>query len=156
MMIIVIKGSEIINIADPFPTNNPEEGFQEDGNLVLYVQDLEGLNAHEYIRQRYWDGQALQARVPPPSQYCIWNGSAWEVNSVAYLGQVRFERDMLLYKCDWTQLPDAPLTQEQVQEAQTYRQALRDMIDPILANPQAYVQIEDAPWPTPPSFLNAT
>ena len=156
MMIIVINGTEIVNVADPFPMNNPQEGIQEDGNMVIYVNDLEGLSGHEFIRQRYWDGTSLQPRSAAPSPYCSWNGTAWEVNSAAYLWQVRYERDMLLYRCDWTQLPDAPLTSEQLIEATTYRQALRDMTDPIVANPSAYVQIEDAPWPTPPEWLNVS
>ena len=35
-------------------------------------------------------------------------------------------RNMLLQACDWTQLPDVPLTPEQVEAWRVYRQALRD------------------------------
>jgi hypothetical protein len=156
MMILVIKNSRIINIADPFPTGNPEPGVQPDGNIVVYVDNLDGLTPHDYIRERYWDGTSLQVRPPPPSKYCIWTGSAWIVDEALYLQELRFERDRLLFASDWTQLPDAPLTTEQVAEATTYRQALRDMTDPVIANPQAYINLEDAPWPTPPSFLNVS
>jgi len=156
MKILVIKDKEIINIADPFPVNNPEQGIQPDGNLVIYVNDLDGLSAHDYIRQTFWNGTALEQRSPPPSDFCVWNGTAWEVDTANYLKQVRYNRDLTLFKTDWTQLPDAPLTSEQVAESATYRQALRDMTDAIVANPQAYVNIEDAPWPTPPSFLNVS
>lgn len=41
--------------------------------------------------------------------------------------QVRAARNSLLDLCDWTQLPDAPLTEEQKQEWAEYRQALRDV-----------------------------
>jgi len=156
MMILVIKNSRIINIANPFPTNNPEPGIQPDGNLVLYVNDLDGLSPHDYIQQRYWDGTSLQVRPPPPSKYYVWSGTSWQIASSAYLEDLRFERDRRLFGSDWTQLPDAPLTSEQIQQAADYRQELRDMTDPIVANPQAYVNIEDAPWPTPPSFLNVS
>ncbi len=57
--------------------------------------------------------------------------------------QVRAQRNSLLTLCDWTQLPDAPLTAEQKQEWAEYRQALRDV--PKQASfPDAVV------WPTTP------
>jgi hypothetical protein len=37
---------------------------------------------------------------------------------------IRAERTELLFKCDWTQLPDAPVD---AQAWATYRQALRDI-----------------------------
>lgn len=40
---------------------------------------------------------------------------------------VRFERDNRLKACDWTQLPDAPLSTLKKTEWATYRQALRDL-----------------------------
>lgn len=40
---------------------------------------------------------------------------------------VRDSRNGKLSSCDWTQIPDAPLTVEQRQAWQTYRQALRDI-----------------------------
>lgn len=152
-MIIVIKDNEIINVAYPFPINNPEPGLQSDGTYVVYVDDLDGLDTNEFLEQRYWDGTNFLVRGPRPSLFCVWNGSAWVVDAPNYLKQVRYERDLLLYKSDWTQLPDAPLSAEQVQEAMIYRQALRDMLTPIEENPSIYLNIEDATWPTPPSFL---
>ncbi len=55
----------------------------------------------------------------------------------------RGKRDKLLAKCDWTQMPDAPLTIEKKQEWATYRQALRDITT-------TYAQSEDAAFPTVP------
>lgn len=40
---------------------------------------------------------------------------------------LRVRRDDLLFACDWTQLPDAPLTDAQKAEWRVYRQALRDV-----------------------------
>ena len=36
-------------------------------------------------------------------------------------------RDMLLTDCDWTVLPDSPLSDAKIAEWKTYRQALRDL-----------------------------
>jgi hypothetical protein len=47
---------------------------------------------------------------------------------------LRSERDALLADCDWTQIPDAPLTTEQKQAWQTYRQELRDLPDTVDIN----------------------
>lgn len=57
--------------------------------------------------------------------------------------QVRAQRNSLLTLCDWTQLPDAPLTAEQKQEWAEYRQALRDIPEQA-GFPDAVV------WPTMP------
>jgi hypothetical protein len=43
--------------------------------------------------------------------------------------RVRTERNGKLFDCDWTQLPDAPLTNTQTAEWATYRQDLRDITD---------------------------
>jgi len=40
---------------------------------------------------------------------------------------VRRQRDGLIAFCDWTQIPDAPLTAAQRAAWATYRQALRDV-----------------------------
>ena len=36
-------------------------------------------------------------------------------------------RNRKLAKCDWTQAPDSPLSEEKKKEWATYRQALRDL-----------------------------
>lgn len=43
------------------------------------------------------------------------------------MSNVRKHRNALLYACDWTQLPDAPLTPTQKSQWLTYRQQLRDL-----------------------------
>lgn len=63
-------------------------------------------------------------------------------------------RNMKLNQCDWTQLPDSPLTEEKKQEWEVYRQQLRDLTSNItdpkpLVN--AYETGEVHPdWPIPP------
>ncbi len=58
--------------------------------------------------------------------------------------QVRAQRNSLLTLCDWTQLPDAPLTDGEKQEWAEYRQALRDVPEQT-GFPDAVV------WPSTPS-----
>ncbi len=59
------------------------------------------------------------------------------------LGMVRGQRNATLRDCDWTQLDDAPLTDEQRAEWVAYRQDLRDL-------PATYSRVSEVVWPTPP------
>ena len=44
-----------------------------------------------------------------------------------YLQYFRTVRNKFLAECDWTQFPDAPLTEDQKTAWRAYRQALRDL-----------------------------
>lgn len=57
--------------------------------------------------------------------------------------EIRKQRNYKLYLCDWTQLPDAPLTTQQKADWTTYRQALRD----ITAQEDPF----NITWPTEPA-----
>ena len=50
-----------------------------------------------------------------------------EQNNQTAWGVVRTERNARLAACDWTQLPDCPLTNVKQAEWAIYRQALRDI-----------------------------
>ncbi len=53
---------------------------------------------------------------------------------------IRIVRDRLLAECDWTQIPDVPLTEDERSAWQAYRHALRDI-------PQDYSTPDDVEWP---------
>lgn len=64
----------------------------------------------------------------------IRNGKTWLMNWVVtqipdeeQATKVRQQRTDILRECDWTQLPDAALTDAQKLQWRTYRQALRDI-----------------------------
>jgi len=61
--------------------------------------------------------------------------------------EVRSDRDTRLYACDWTQLPDSPLSDADKALWSTYRQSLRD-IPANQGDPQAIV------WPSDPSSVD--
>lgn len=48
------------------------------------------------------------------------------------INEIRAERDQLLAASDWTQLPDAPLTQAEKQAWAAYRQTLRDLPEAVV------------------------
>lgn len=72
--------------------------------------------------------EIAQAAATPPA--LTWN-------------DIRGHRAILLQLCDWTQVPDAPLTNEQKTAWASYRQALRDL-------PETYQTPQEVTWPTPP------
>lgn len=57
--------------------------------------------------------------------------------------RMRGLRYALLAGCDWTQLPDAPVSPEKKEEWAEYRQALRDITD-------EFPDGENVVWPTRP------
>jgi hypothetical protein len=56
---------------------------------------------------------------------------------------IRNERTKKLFRADWTQLPDAPLTEEQKTAYRTYRQALRDITEQVDAFNIVWPQIPE-------------
>lgn len=59
--------------------------------------------------------------------------------------EIRKYRDYLITKTDWTQMTDAPLTDDKKAEFATYRQALRD-IPQNVGDPDLVV------WPEKPTI----
>ena len=51
----------------------------------------------------------------------------YEKNNIIRWSELRQERNRRLLNCDWTQIVDAPITEELRAEWTTYRRALRDL-----------------------------
>ena len=61
-------------------------------------------------------------------------------------------RNKKLAKCDWTQAPDSPLSDEKKKEWATYRQKLRDLTKTVTPKFLPYSQkIDESEFPTEPS-----
>lgn len=57
---------------------------------------------------------------------------------------IREERERLLKACDWTQLPDSPLTAAKRKQWATYRRLLREF-------PESVADPLNPVWPNPPA-----
>jgi hypothetical protein len=67
-----------------------------------------------------------------------------------YWAELRSIREYRLLNCDWTQLPNAPLTEEKKIEWEVYRQKLRDLTDTI-SDPKPLVNDSNhSDWPVVP------
>ena len=58
---------------------------------------------------------------------------------------LRIKRDFILNWCDWTQLPDSPLTDSDKIAWQAYRQELRD-----ITSHENWPNLTDEDWPILP------
>lgn len=67
---------------------------------------------------------------------------------LSLLARARQERDSLLAACDWTQVPDSPLSPEAKAAWANYRQNLRDM--PQEQSVETIYSYNDYVWPTKP------
>ena len=131
----------------------PAEGPIEEGSNLhrFYVSD--DIDMGEFLDTKYrkLDGSTeWHTRTPCPDHgYYEWNTTSysWVQNLTKLWEEVRRRRDALLSFCDWTQIPDSPLSAEKKAEWATYRQTLRD-----LPTAQSSVTLfDDITWPTPPS-----
>lgn len=99
--------------------------FNSSGVAVRYIQA---------------DDNELTLKVGPDETYTLGRVNAQSIEDV------RVMRDSLLAASDWTQLPDAPLTDAQKDDWRVYRQSLRDITDEC----QYITCIDDVTWPTQP------
>lgn len=110
--------------------------MQADGYLPVVVIE-EPTAEKPIVKYREINGQIEQyAEAAPVSNVAEPTAEQQEM-------QIRAQRNSLLTLCDWTQLPDAPLTTEQKQEWAEYRQALRDV-------PEQAGFPENVAWPLVP------
>lgn len=85
-----------------------------------------------------------------PSDYYNWDSTtaSWVFDGERLSKDIRNKRTIYLGTSDWTQVPDAPLTTEQVEAYRSYRQQLRDLPSNLTGNE---ISLEDVAWPILPS-----
>jgi hypothetical protein len=121
---------------------------QQVGDLIAY-EISPSLDQASFLATYYRKDNEWRVKPPSPGSYYYWdlNSESWVLNSTELYRLLRQQRDGLLFTCDWTQLPDAPIAAEKKAEWTAYRQALRDI-------PQNYpnlTSLDEVVWPTPPA-----
>lgn len=94
-----------------------------------YASLLIGLSEGQLIEVVHGD---IQLALPPPP------------SEEALMQNLREQRDRLLAQSDWTQMPDAPLSESDQAAWRVYRQQLRDL-------PEAITDSANFIWPGPPT-----
>lgn len=148
---------KILNVQFPTSAPNPE-GLSEDGYMrTVHVNEdelLEGCeNANFFVNEHWYnhDTQEFFKIGLPPNDYAEYNRStgSFEWDTDLILEDIRRVRTNKLAACDWTQVSDNTLTEEQRAEARTYRTTLRNITQGLTLPDH----VDDMVWPTPPSFL---
>ena len=148
MKYILVENSEIKTSPLQLPKN-----WKNVSNF--YLLDTAALKEYGWYPHRFVQSQIQNNQVYNGSTFVIEQDEVVEYQQVRNKTQqeinqdtedkwnsIRSQRNTLLYDCDWTQLPDSPLTNEKKQEWSTYRQALRDVT--LQVNPDNII------WPTKP------
>lgn len=118
-------------------------GVCADDDFLLQGENvLEGLANYE--NQYIQNGQVVNMPPKPNgSTYFDYDTKQWVLDYPTQEAVVKQKRDDFLYKSDWTQIPNNPLTPEQQQAWAVYRQELRDV-----TSQSGYPF--NVIWPTPP------
>jgi hypothetical protein len=92
-----------------------------DGCALLQIES-------DPINQYVDNEQLINIPARPSNQHEFdYSSKSWVINVKLLKEVIIAQRNSLLFKSDWTQLPNGPLTQQQQEQWATYRQALRDI-----------------------------
>ena len=104
--------------------------------------------SEEEVAMNLQEGESALVGFADPDLFQVVDGGIVPLgNTTPFQVELRAARDADLSACDWTQVPDSPLTAEQRTEWQIYRQRLRDIPEDF----SHVTSLEDVVWPDPPS-----
>lgn len=133
-----------------FPTNwdSTTFDFTNTDPVVFVPEPLPSTPCMKVVYNgvQYVDGQWTEAWSEQPLHADTQQQTVCEEELFAvHLDRIRNQRNILLAETDYTQLPDAPITEESKLEFQTYRQALRN----VTSQPDLYNIV----WPERPVYV---
>lgn len=121
-------------------------GSCQDQDFLLQAFGNEGVieGVADPYTQYVVNKQVANLPPKPEGEYVFdYSQSRWVLDTAALIAAAIFQRNALLAKSDWTQIPNGPLTPEEVNAWAVYRQALRDI-------PQQAGYPVTIIWPTSP------
>jgi hypothetical protein len=144
----IFENGEISHIISPGRDDMYENEAYYDNLLAVHISANE--DPVEFSDTLFWSFQASRF-LPKPSRPSFahdWhNSGTWVFNQDKFWTFIRNKRSHELYLSDWTQMPDAPLTEEEKEEWRLYRQSLRD----IPASNQGVTVESLINWPEKPT-----
>lgn len=143
--IVTIDGQsgQVLNVMLPQAVIPDHKSSNVHGHIAIHVTkelldslpEADETNLHTLVREHWYDIEndkfiyiGLQ-----PNQYASYDidTRGWVYDIEQIKADIRGHRNKLLAQCDWTQMPDAPLSEEQKSSYATYRQALRDLLNGV-------------------------
>jgi len=111
------------------------------------IKDNESFIDGEFLDDEYYIEYNQPVLITPkPNDYSVFNFETkqWVTVESKAIADVSSKRNKLLYQTDWTQIPNGPLTVQQQNSWNIYRQQLRD-----ISTQSGYPY--NVVWPTPPN-----
>lgn len=102
-------------------------------NFIVYDEDgtiaKTGTCNKANMQMQAKSGQYVIEGIADDSKHIIVDGQIFDkaVDNSIFIDELRLNRNMLLSEIDWTQMPDAPLSDAQKSQYRKYRKALRDL-----------------------------
>ena len=128
-------------------SNVDPEGPWSGDNQKTVVHLEAGIDPIVYKKLRYYKDGAWKERIECPGTYYDWKDEAWVLSSTRLWEEIRNDRNKRLYDSDWTQVADAPLTDEQTADWAAYRTGLRN----IPSQNSEVIHLNEVIWPEQPS-----
>ena len=135
-----VRSTSVMSIA----VDGPSDGDVIDDMVVRDITN-EGEDWVKFGQHNYWDN-GWSKRPTKPSPFYRWEEGQWSFDSISFEGAVRSQRDQAIALTDWTQLPDAGLSDNMLNAWRGYRQELRDVMDDL----SGISSLDDVNWPEPP------
>lgn len=142
---LVADNGEVQHVMSMGADDDYVDGEIYDG--LTAVQVAHDIDAQALIETKYYVDGEWHSREARANQWHDWINNEWVFNADAFADNVRFLRNNKLYRSDWTQAADSPLSHSAKAEWATYRQALRD----VPASNSSVTSLEDVIWPIPPN-----
>ena len=144
---LVLESGEVRQVIVPASTGEYVDGGTVDGCLIVELPD--DCNTADVLTSWVYVDSGWIVADKKPSALHDWDSVAncWSLNTSRLLRSIRASRNIKLANCDWTQMPDAPLSDSKKAEWATYRQALRD----LPASVENITSLDAVVWPTKPT-----
>ena len=145
---IIDSNTEVNTIYVPGAVFHEEGTYEENSSKTIVhirseVSDMMGFQQTQYYKGGAWKSREWKG------EYYNWNGTSeeWEFDSNKFWETVRTVRNSKLGMCDWTQLPDSPLSDSKKAEWAEYRTILRR----LPAMNSSATNLDEIVWPDEPS-----
>lgn len=142
---IIVSTGEVVCIVDVQTPSSYEENVETNG--IMYKILSNDIDNSTFAQTNYWRNNQWNTRLVKPSINHVWVNFEWVKDLTLFWENIRYERNSVLSRSDWTQLPDSGLSDDTKTAWQTYRQALRNL-------PSTYSSAEseeDITWPSIPA-----
>jgi len=141
---MVNANGEVVSIISPSTDSAFYNGQMYGDLLAVHIPHTS--DNVEVLETWVYDNGQWSTRTARPGEYYVWENMQWNFDSARFMELLRNERDVLLAKSDWTQMPDSPLSPTVKGWWASYRQQLRD----IPANVDGLTHLDQVQWPTEP------